>query len=186
MLSYSSFHKNWVKAIGVSLGGVALANSLIWINEASAASTSYTVSFRTYSGKHYVVAEDGGGGAVNANRTVIGPWEKFTLVDLNGGEVKSGDAVNIRASNGMYVVAEGGGGGAVNANRTTPGPWEKFVIKKVNGSGVIMAGDSIALQTSNGKNYVVAQSGGGGIVKADRTKIGPWEKFTLTAPLHKK
>lgn len=29
---------------------------------------------------YYVVAEDGGGGAVNVNRTVQGPWESFTFV----------------------------------------------------------------------------------------------------------
>ena len=40
---------------------------------------------RTYVGNHFVVAEGGGGGAMNANRTLIGPWETFDLVDLQGG-----------------------------------------------------------------------------------------------------
>ena len=31
-------------------------------------------------GVHYLVAENGGGGTVNCNRTSIGPWETFTLV----------------------------------------------------------------------------------------------------------
>ena len=31
-------------------------------------------------GVHYLVAEGGGGGTVNCNRTSIGPWETFTLV----------------------------------------------------------------------------------------------------------
>ncbi len=31
-------------------------------------------------GTHYLVAENGGGGTVNCNRTEIGPWETFTLV----------------------------------------------------------------------------------------------------------
>jgi len=31
-------------------------------------------------GIHYLVAENGGGGTVNCNRTSIGPWETFTLV----------------------------------------------------------------------------------------------------------
>ena len=31
-------------------------------------------------GIHYLVAENGGGGTVNCNRTEIGPWETFTLV----------------------------------------------------------------------------------------------------------
>src|SRR5207253_3700951 len=29
---------------------------------------------------YYVVAENGGGGTVNANRTALGPWESFKLV----------------------------------------------------------------------------------------------------------
>jgi len=31
-------------------------------------------------GIHYLVAENGGGGTVNCNRTSIGPWETFTLI----------------------------------------------------------------------------------------------------------
>lgn len=141
------------------------------------ASTTYKVSFRS-SNDQYVVAEGGGGGVVNANRPAIGPWETFTLTDLNGGTLESGNAVNIQAANGMYMVAEGGGGGVVNANRPAAGAWEKFVIKKVNGNGVIRDGDAIALQAADGQ-YVVAESGGGGIVNANRPAIGLWETFTI-------
>jgi hypothetical protein len=49
----------------------------------------YSVSFQTHTGK-YLVAEGGGGGVVNANRSAPGPWETFRLTDLNGGMLQSG------------------------------------------------------------------------------------------------
>jgi hypothetical protein len=141
------------------------------------AGTTYKVSFKSSNGK-YVVAENGGGREVRADRPAIGPWETFMLTDLNGGTLESGNAVNIQAANGMYMVAEGGGGGVVNANRPAAGAWERFVIKKVKGNGVIRDQDAIALQAANSQ-YVVAEGGGGGVVKANRPAIGPWETFTI-------
>jgi glucose/arabinose dehydrogenase len=153
------------------------------------------VSFRSFN-NFYVVAENAGGGVVNANRTVIGPHEKFALVDLNGGALQSGDAVHISAPNGVhYVVAEGGGApqgamppnGRVFANRTVPQQWETFIIRKADGtSGVIGNNQPITLQAFLGY-YVVAEGGGApqgsvppaGEVWANRTAVGPWETFTL-------
>ncbi|HYH97898.1 S8 family serine peptidase [Hyalangium sp.] len=134
-------------------------------------------SLRAYTG-HYVVAEGSGGGGVNANRTAIGPWESFTLVDLNDGALNTGDTVYLRADSSHYVVAEGGGNGVVNANRTVSAQWETFRIWKLNGSGTIFSGDSVALQSYTG-HWVVAEGGGGSAVNANRTAIGPWESFTL-------
>ncbi len=42
-----------------------------------------------------MVAENVGGGDVNANRPEAEPWETFTLRDLNGGEVRDGEP-NVR------------------------------------------------------------------------------------------
>ena len=39
-----------------------------------------SVALLGLNGVHYVVAEGGGGGTVNCNRTAIGPFETFTLV----------------------------------------------------------------------------------------------------------
>lgn len=153
------------------------------------------VSFRSFN-NFYVVAEGAGGGVVNANRTVIGPWEKFALVDLNGGALQSGDAVHISAPNGVhYVMAYGGGApqgatpplGRVFADRTVPQQWETFIIRKADGtSGVITNNQQITLQAHLGY-YVVAEGGGApqgsmppaGEVYANRTAVGPWETFTL-------
>ncbi len=144
---------------------------------------SYTTAFQTVFG-YFVVAEGGGGGVVNADRTGIGPWETFTLIDLNGGSLESGDLVNIQSVGGYFVVAEGGGGDVVNANRTVPAEWETFRIERVFGCCGIGSGDTISLQAFNGwagggGNYVVAEGGGGSVVNANRGAVGSWEMFTL-------
>ncbi len=143
------------------------------------APTEAKVFLRASNGQ-YVVAEGGGGGVVNANRSQAGAWETFTLIDKNGGPLVNGDPVNLRSANGPFVVAEGGGGREVLANRTVAGAWETFVILKVRGSSgtEIRHGDSVALKASNGQ-YVVAEGGGGGAVNANRNAIGAWETFTL-------
>jgi hypothetical protein len=144
---------------------------------------TYTTAFQTIFG-YFVVAEGGGGDVLNANRTAVGPWETFTVIDLNGGALESGDLINIQSIGGYYVVAEGGGGDVVNCNRTVPLQWETFRIEKIGGGGTIGSGDSISLQAYNGwnccgGNYVVAEGGGGANVNANRGAVGPWETFTI-------
>ncbi len=82
-----------------------------------------------------MVAENGGGGNVNANRTSAGPWESFRLLNLEGrSDFQTGDRVALQAANGQYMVAENGGGGSssgsVKANRAAVGPWETFIITR--------------------------------------------------------
>ncbi len=140
-----------------------------------------TFSFRTATG-HYLVADSGGGSSVAANRTAIGPWERFVFADLNGGDLLHGDLINLRASNGSFVVAEGGGGGVVNANRGVGGAWEAFRVLNLDGWSDFLTGDRVALQAANGQ-YVVAEGGGGGgsgTVKANRSAAGAWETFVIT------
>jgi hypothetical protein len=134
-------------------------------DEAAIEGKSYSsVALRTDNG-HYVVAENGGGTKVNANRVAIGEWEKFRMYELGG------DLVALRASSGQWVVAEYGGGWRVFANRSNVGAWETFRrIHSWDGR--------IALQTHTG-HFLVAEGGGGGIFAADRTAIGPWELFTV-------
>ncbi len=113
----------------------------------------------------YVSAENGGGGAVVANRNAIGARETFKLIDRENGYYA------LQAANGQYVCAENGGGGAVVANRNAIGAWETFkLIDRENGY--------YALQAANGQ-YVCAESSGGGAVVANRNAIGAWETFKL-------
>lgn len=134
--------------------------------------------FRTANGS-YLVAESGGGERAYANRPAQGLWETFTLVDVNGGDLDSGDTIRLQAYNGYWVVAELGGNDTVNANRLTPGAWEEFRIIKLNGGGPIVEGDQVAIQTTL-NYYFVAEGGGGGLLNANRTAIGGWETFTIS------
>ena len=177
--------KNFSLGFGPQPGNVIFNqfNSAPCLGTCGGGGGTYTTAFQSVGG-FFVVAEGGGGDVVNANRGAIGSWETFTLIDLNGGSLESGDLVHIQSVNGHFVVAEGGGGDVVNANRTVPLEWETFRIEKVGGSGVISSGNTISLQAYNGwsgggGNYVVAEDGGGSVVNANRDAVGAWEMFTL-------
>ena len=127
----------------------------------------------------YVCAEGGGGQAVVANRIQALQWETFALIDPNGGQLISGDAVMLRVYNGKYVCAEGGGGQEVVANRDIPNIWETFTLMHADqSSGQIMDSQQIVLRAYNGQ-YVRAENGGGREVVASSNGIGPWETFTI-------
>jgi hypothetical protein len=126
----------------------------------------------------YVAAENAGGGAVNADRTGVGPWETFTIVDRNGGTLQHGDPVNIQTANGMYIAAEGGGGAGVTANRSGAAEWETFTIEKKVGTGTINTGDEVRFRSYYNK-YLVAENGGPGVVNCNRDTAGEWETFTI-------
>jgi len=132
----------------------------------------------------YVVAVGGGGGAVNATASIVGVGTTFTLIDLNGGTLRSGDKVQFRTERGTYLVAEGGGGREVKADRTIPSDWETFTIWEVGGSifsQTIGYNDPFTLQAHNGQ-YVVAESGGGAAVNASRSVADAWETFRFQGP----
>lgn len=135
-----------------------------------------TATFQAANGQ-FVVAENGGGGIVDANRDTAGPWETFE-VDLLDGPLADGVHVRIHASNDQYLIAQNHGGGWLHADSNKAGTWETFTLHRIAGPGPIADGDPIAIATDNG-HYVVAENGGGGVVNADRTAIGPWETFTI-------
>jgi hypothetical protein len=144
--------------------------------------TTRPITLRTAVAGQYVTAENGGGGAVNANRAVAQSWETFTLYDLNGGTLQSGDLVNLGSAKGYYVCAENGGGAGsvVNATRNDAQDWETFRVIKIGGTGTaINDGDQIALQTTVAGTYMSAINGGGAGVVADRTAISGWEAFVV-------
>lgn len=140
------------------------------------AGTFYIVNLKASNGQ-FVVAEWGGEREVKANRNAAGDWERFVVIDVNGGNLMAGDQVRLRAQNGSFVVAEKG---LVKANRTTGAAWETFkILKAGGGTGAINSNDKINLQAWDNR-WVVAERGGGAEVKADRTAAGAWEAFTLT------
>ncbi|WP_257448676.1 glycosyl hydrolase family 18 protein [Archangium lipolyticum] len=138
------------------------------------------VSFKTVLGNRYVGAQNNGGGAVIATATAAQAWEKFTIDDINGGALESGDSIFITAGTGQYFQAANGGGSTLNAASANRLGWETFRIVKQNGSGVIANGDVVGLQTVTTGHWVSAENGGGGTVFAYGAALGPWEQLTIS------
>lgn len=152
---------------------------------AQTVATSHFVHFKTSAG-NFLVAENGGGSTLKADRTTASTWEKFAIEKVGTDPLSHDDIIQIKTANGNYIVAEQGGGSTVKADRTTPRAWEHFQIKKVEGSShtnsqdtmQINDGNIVALKAFN-EQYVCAENGGGGIVNANRDIVGDWESFTI-------
>jgi len=142
------------------------------------------IHLRTSDAVHYLVAEDGGGGAVNADRRTAGLWETFTLVAADGGPALDRDRVLLRTSDGRHFLqAAAGGGGALTAAGDQAGVWETFVIESAGGDG-IAAGQRVTLRTQDEPpNYITAEDGGGGAVTVNRQTRGIWQTLTIVAAL---
>jgi beta-glucanase (GH16 family) len=138
-----------------------------------------TVTLRTRLQSRYLAAHNNGGGALTAVATQAQAWETFTLLDVNGNNLDSGDSVQLRAGNGQYVQAVNGGGGAMNVTGAAPLDWETFRIVK-NGGGTIRSGDVIGLQTVVSGRWVSAEQGGGAGVFAYGAALSSWEEFIIT------
>ena len=143
------------------LSVVALVTS-IGIMDAAIAAVEIPLSIKTGNG-HYFVAENAGGGEVNANRTEVGDWERATMVDINGDLLMSGDKIHIKTSNNYYWHAEHGGGGNLTAAATIANEWETFTIIKQGQEGsAISYNDYFMLQAHNGYFIQASNQGGAG------------------------
>lgn len=152
-----------------------------WYMDYIAAHTWNGQNVSLYIGGWYVAAEYGGGSYLYADRTSVGEWERFQLLDINGGDLMDGDKVALKADSGQWVQAEGGGGPnkKLMAIASAPNSWEQFTLVDLdNPGGAVGSSDRIALRSSGGY-YIVAELGGGYILKVDRTSIGAWETFIL-------
>ena len=138
------------------------------------------VHFQTNIGKQFLGAQNNGGGAVNATATQARAWETFTIEDLNGGALESGDSIFIRAGNGQYFQAVNGGGSTLNAASNNQLGWETFKIVAKSGAGVIQSGSVVGLQASTG-TFVSAKNGGGSTVSAAGATLRTWEELIFTS-----
>jgi hypothetical protein len=87
----------------------------------SSGSTPTVISLRAMANNMIVTADNAGASPLIANRTAIGPWEEFDLLNNADG------SVSFRAhANSMIVTADNAGASALIANRTTIGTWEQF------------------------------------------------------------
>jgi len=101
------------------------------------------VAFRTADNKYISTLT---GGFLNLNGEKIGSKQKFTIIDLNGGDLMDGDPVKIR-----YTP-----GGAAAADQTKSSYWVESAdgIKRNSEGSVFkikMVGDKYAFQAPSGK-----------------------------------
>ena len=129
--------------------------------------TTRAISLRSHANGQYVCADNAGVAPLIANRTAIGPWETFDLIDQGNGNV----ALRSHANNEI-VTADNAGASPLIANRTTVGGWETFQLVH-NGDG------SVSLKAQADNDYVTADNAGASPLIANRTAIGPWEEFDL-------
>ncbi|WP_433211885.1 PKD domain-containing protein [Dactylosporangium sp. CS-047395] len=115
--------------------------------------------------KGYVSADGAGTKPLIANRTAVGSWETFDLIDAGNSQVAFFSHANYR-----FVTADSGGNAPLIANRTTVGAWEKFTLINLGWRSALLA-------NANGK-YVTAENGGNAPLIANRTTVGDWEGFT--------
>ena len=129
--------------------------------------TGKVVSLRARADDKYVTAESAGAAPLIANRTAIGGWEQFDVLDAGGGNI----ALKAHA-NGKIVCADNAGAAPLIANRTAVGPWETFkLIQNSNGT--------VSLLSFVNNRYVTAENAGASSLIANRTAIGTWEQFDL-------
>jgi hypothetical protein len=116
------------------------------------------------------------GGILHAYSTMANDCEKFSLVDLNGNDLMSGDQVRLR--NGNQYVTVPIGGGDINVTSFVPGGTETFTIVKVYGSqgSRIIHMDRVAFRTVDGY-YFTAYNGGGQSMYALNQYLSAWETF---------
>lgn len=136
--------------------------------------TYSVVNLRSSNGLFYVVENTAS--EIAATSVSAGQWARFVMIDASGGSLVSGDIVRLRTADGSWVFAQNGNlyGGAAGGKERV------FRVYKSNGgTGVINTGELVSLHAFDGR-WWVADQGGGGRMYADRSAIGPWEKFTLT------
>src|ERR1700730_4777598 len=133
----------------------------------TAGGTGMVLSLRAMANNMIVTADNAGVSPLIANRTAIGTWEQFDMLDAGNGNI----ALRAHANN-MIVTADNAGASPLIANRTAIGQWETFqLIHNSNGT--------VSLRAMANNMIVTADNAGASPLIANRTAIGAWEQFTL-------
>jgi len=148
-------------------GMQAIANAVDLNLFGGGSAPASAISLRAHANGMYVCADNMGASPLIANRTAIGGWETFDLLDAGNGNV----ALRAHANN-QIVTAENAGAAALIANRTAVQGWETFQLVH-NGDG------SVSLKALADNEYVTADNAGAAPLIANRTSIGPSEEFDL-------
>jgi hypothetical protein len=134
---------------------------------AKAVAIGDTIALKAYANGQFVTADSAGTIAMLANKTSVGPWEKFQLVDAGSGRFA------LKAlSNNKYVSTGSGGNSQLMNNATTIGSSETFTIET-------QADGRVALKAYVNSKYVCAENSGTQPLIANRASAGIWEKFDM-------
>jgi glucosylceramidase len=163
MSTVTGVHTVYVKFTSASSGDFTNINWLTF----GAGGGSSVISLRAHANGDIVTADNAGADPLIANRTTIGTWEEFDLINNADG------SVSFRAhANGDIVTADNAGSSPLIANRTAIGTWEEFdLIHNADGSASFRA-------HANG-DIVTADNAGASALIANRTAVGGWEEFDL-------
>jgi beta-glucosidase len=149
-------------AVGASSRDLRLTGTVV-----IGAGATPVISLRAHSNARLVTAESAGAQPLIANRTAIGPWEQFDMIDAGNGNIA------LRAhANSLLVTAENAGAQPLIANRTAIGVWETFQLLH-NPDG------SVSLRALVNSMFVTAENAGAAPLIANRPAVGPWEEFDL-------
>ena len=151
------------------LGGIMTAAGAAPANCSVSTPPTRVISLRAHANGKYVTAENAGAQPLIANRTAIGPWEQFDLLDAGN----SSNALRAHANN-KIVTAANAGANPLIAGQTAVGTSETFLLVH-NPDG------SLSLKASVNGRFVAAENAGDGALIANRTAIGGWEEFDLIA-----
>ncbi len=146
-----------------------------------ASAKTLTVYLKSTVAGQYLVAENGGGGEVNVNRSQAQAWETFKIIDKNGGSLVNGDLVYIQAYNGQFLQVSQGTGTRLNAASKNSEAWETFRIK-ASGNNAIKKGSIVGFQSISSNRYISAMDGGGKNALVQGVAFDAWEKFVVEIP----
>jgi hypothetical protein len=133
--------------------------------DGASSGTGPAISLRAHANGRYVCADDAGASPLIANRTAIGAWETFDVLDAGNGNIALRSRVN-----SQIVSAGNAGAASLIANRTAIGLWETFqLIHNPDGS--------VSFKSLVNNDYVTAENAGAQPLIANRAAIGPWEEF---------
>ncbi|BDI32097.1 hypothetical protein CCAX7_41480 [Capsulimonas corticalis] len=125
------------------------------------------VSFQATVNSKYVCADNAGANPLIANRSSVGAWEQFRVVDMGNNNIAL-----LSLADNLYVSADNAGASALIANRSSAGQWETFYECDA-GNG------NVALRALADNQFVCADNAGANPLIANRTTYGLWETFTV-------
>ncbi len=108
------------------------------------------------------VSSENGRFSMNSNRTAIGAWETFTVVDAGNGQIA------LRASNNLYVSGENAQS-PMNANRSRIGAWERFRFRSE---------DEGKISIRDFQNRFISSENSVAPMTCNRSQALGWEKFS--------